>query len=195
VEELRELGDLIDPNPDIRALFFEFNQHYFQGKLSGVEVKWSPKMTLCAGLCQYHKGGYCSIKLSEKLLQFRTRKEIIETLLHEMVHAYLFVTHNNRDRSGHGPEFLRHMHRINKEGHYNISVFHNFVDEVSFYRTHHWKCQQCGKLVQRAMNRAPSKHDPWWASHETLCGGNFTKIKEPEDYTQKKTKGKKKEKS
>lgn len=41
---------------------------------------------------------------------------------HEMIHAYLFVTHNNRDRDGHGPEFHKHMNRINKEAGTNISV-------------------------------------------------------------------------
>lgn len=35
-----------DPNPDVRALFLQYNDQYFRGKLSGVEVKWSPRMTL-----------------------------------------------------------------------------------------------------------------------------------------------------
>jgi len=39
-----------------------------------------------------------------------------------MIHAFLFVTHNNRDRDGHGPEFHIHMHRINKEAGTNITV-------------------------------------------------------------------------
>ena len=38
--------EINDPNPDIRALFLQFNQTYFWGKLSSVEVRWSPKMTL-----------------------------------------------------------------------------------------------------------------------------------------------------
>lgn len=41
---------------------------------------------------------------------------------HEMIHAYLFVTNNNRDRDGHGPEFHKHMYRINKEAGTNITV-------------------------------------------------------------------------
>jgi predicted SprT family Zn-dependent metalloprotease len=36
-----------------------------------------------------------------------------ETLLHEMIHAYLFVTKKIVGRDGHGVEFKRHMHRIN----------------------------------------------------------------------------------
>lgn len=41
---------------------------------------------------------------------------------HEMIHAYLFVTCNNRDREGHGPEFHKQMYRINKEAGTNITV-------------------------------------------------------------------------
>lgn len=57
----------------------------------------------------------CSITLSEPLLKLRPRKDLVETLLHEMIHAYLFVTNNNQDRDGHGPEFHKHMYRINAE--------------------------------------------------------------------------------
>jgi len=38
--------ELVDPNPDARELFVEFNQKYFWNKLSGVEVRWSSRMTL-----------------------------------------------------------------------------------------------------------------------------------------------------
>ena len=32
------------------------------------------------------------------------------------------MTHNNRDRDGHGPEFHKHMYRINKKAGTNITV-------------------------------------------------------------------------
>lgn len=38
--------ELLDPHPDIRSMFHEFNRKYFWGKLCMVEVKWSPRMTL-----------------------------------------------------------------------------------------------------------------------------------------------------
>jgi len=38
--------ELIDPNPDARGLFIEFNEKYFWNKLCGVEVRWSSRMTL-----------------------------------------------------------------------------------------------------------------------------------------------------
>lgn len=38
--------ELIDPNPDIHSLFLYYNDLYFQSRLSGVEIKWSKRMTL-----------------------------------------------------------------------------------------------------------------------------------------------------
>ncbi|XP_076611673.1 DNA-dependent metalloprotease SPRTN [Chaetodon auriga] len=199
-----ESWEMLDPNPDVRAMFLEFNDMFFWGKLSGVEVKWSPRMTLCAGVCSYEgRGGLCSIRLSEPLLKLRPRKDLVETLLHEMIHALLFVTQNNRDRDGHGPEFCKHMNRINKASGTKISVYHSFHDEVDVYRQHWWKCNgPCQNrkpyfgFVKRAMNRAPSALDPWWEDHRRTCGGTYTKVKEPEGYGKKgKKDGKKDEKS
>uniref|UniRef100_A0A673B4N5 DNA-dependent metalloprotease SPRTN n=1 Tax=Sphaeramia orbicularis TaxID=375764 RepID=A0A673B4N5_9TELE len=197
-----ESWEMLDPNPDVRAMFLEFNDTFFWGKLSGVEVKWSPRMTLCAGVCSYEgRGGLCSIRLSEPLLKLRPRKDLVQTLLHEMIHALLFVTQNNRDRDGHGPEFCKHMNRINKASGANITVFHSFHDEVDVYRQHWWRCDgPCQNrrpffgYVKRAMNRAPSHLDPWWEDHRRTCGGTYTKIKEPEGYSKKGKTGEKKDK-
>lgn len=41
-----ESWEMIDPSPDVRSMFLEFNDMFFWGKLNGVEVKWSPRMTL-----------------------------------------------------------------------------------------------------------------------------------------------------
>lgn len=183
-----DFWELNDPNPDLRSLFVEFNEAFFFGKLSHVEVRWSPRMTLCAGLCCYEgQGGLCSVRLSEPLLKLRPRKDLVETLLHEMIHAYLFVTANNKDHDAHGSEFHKHMERINRASGAHITVYHNFHDEVASYRTHWWRCDgPCQHrrpffgIVKRAMNRAPSDKDPWWADHLRTCGGRFTKIREPE---------------
>ncbi|XP_032743279.1 sprT-like domain-containing protein Spartan [Rattus rattus] len=185
--------ELVDPTPDLQALFLQFNDRFFWGQLEAVEVKWSVRMTLCAGICTYEgRGGMCSIRLSEPLLKLRPRKDLVETLLHEMIHAYLFVTNNDKDREGHGPEFCKHMHRINQLTGANITVYHTFHDEVDEYRRHWWRCngpcqhkQPYYGYVKRATNRAPSAHDYWWAEHQKTCGGTYIKIKEPENYAKK----------
>uniref|UniRef100_A0A8D0H8P4 DNA-dependent metalloprotease SPRTN n=1 Tax=Sphenodon punctatus TaxID=8508 RepID=A0A8D0H8P4_SPHPU len=192
-----ETWELLDPIPDVRALFLQFNETLFWGRLAAVEVAWSPRMTLCAGVCSYEgRGGMCSIRLSEPLLKLRPRKDLVETLLHEMIHALLFVTNNDKDHDSHGPEFCKHMRRINRLTGANVTIFHEFHDEVDSYRQHWWRCDgPCQNrkpyfgYVKRSMNRAPSARDLWWAEHKETCGGKFTKVKEPENYS-KKGKGK-----
>ncbi|NXE34797.1 SPRTN protein, partial [Ptilorrhoa leucosticta] len=188
-----EAWELLDPSPDVHALFVHFNQTLFWGKLEAVTVSWSPRMTSSAGICSYHeRSGLCSIRLSEPLLKLRPRKDLVETLLHEMIHALLFVTHNYKDRESHGPEFCKHMRRINVLTGANVTIYHDFYDEVNVYRQHWWRCNgPCQNrapyfgYVKRSMNRAPSAHDFWWDEHQKTCGGTFTKVKEPEKFSEK----------
>ncbi|XP_038214490.1 DNA-dependent metalloprotease dvc-1 isoform X2 [Zerene cesonia] len=146
---------------------------------------------LCGNL--YDRGGLCDIALSEPLLKLRPRKDLVETLLHEMIHAFLFITCKDQDRDGHGPNFKSHMYRINKAAGLNISIYHDFHDEVKLYQTHWWRCNgPCQNLrphfgiVRRPMNRAPGPNDYWWNDHRRKCGGAFVKIKEPEKPGKKK---------
>ncbi|NWI70051.1 SPRTN protein, partial [Todus mexicanus] len=188
-----EAWELLDPSPDVRGLFVQFNEALFWGRLAAVEVSWSPRMTLCAGVCRYEgKSGMCSIRLSEPLLKLRPRKDLVETLLHEMIHALLFVTNNDKDRESHGPEFCKHMRRINRLTGANVTIYHTFHDEVDSYRQHWWRCNgPCRNrrpyfgYVKRSMNRAPSARDFWWVEHQETCGGTFTKVKEPENFSKK----------
>ncbi|KAF4521217.1 hypothetical protein B566_EDAN005428 [Ephemera danica] len=69
--------EYIDPTPDIFALFQQFDQRFFDGRLQCVEGR----------------GGLCSIRLSLPLLKLRPRKDLVETLLiyhsfHEEVKLY-----------------------------------------------------------------------------------------------------------
>ncbi|KAF8940191.1 hypothetical protein BGZ58_007434 [Dissophora ornata] len=181
------------PFKDLHGLFLAFNDQYFGSKLSACEVRWSPRMTRCAGLCLYQaRAQYCSIRLSEPLLKFRPESDYIDTLLHEMIHAYLFVTKAIQDHDGHGADFQHHMNRINEAAGTTITIYHTFHDEVRYYQTHVWKCngpcQQCPPyygIVKRSMNRPPQPADRWFAEHQKTCGGTYTKISEPEPTTKK----------
>lgn len=187
---------LSDDTLDVHELFVNFDKTFFNGTLGSVEVKWSSRMTLCAGLCEYRgPAGACTIKLSEPLLKFRCKADMIETLLHEMIHAYLFIVDQNRERDSHGPKFKGIMKTINDAAGTGITVFHTFHDEVDYHRKHWWKCTgRCKErppyfgIVKRAMNRAPSKNDTWWAEHQLTCGGTFEKFKTPSNYKSKKRK-------
>ena len=172
--------------PDVYDLLQVYNQCFFEGRLSAVELKWSKRMTLCAGVCAY-KDGLVSVRLSEPLLKLRPVSDLYETLLHELIHAYLMVIGQAAGRDGHGEPFLMKMYEINKETGLNITVYHSFHDEVDFYRGHVWRCDgPCRDLepyfgyVKRAMNRPPSEKDYWWGKHKAACGGTFVKESEPQ---------------
>lgn len=189
----------MDPTPDIHSLFVVFNNKFFSGRLSCVELEWSVKMYQCAGICYSRRnqmGMACVIRLSEPLLKLRSRKDLVETLLHEMIHAWNFIRGIMEENGGHGQNFLGKMHEINRLAGTNISVYHTFHDEVSLYKKHWWRCDGvCKKrspyfgFVKRTCNRAPGKNDKWWKQHEQSCGGTFIKVKEPEK-PEKKTKSK-----
>lgn len=182
--------EVVDPTPDIHVLFPIFDRKFFQGKLSCVELEWSKKMYSCAGICYQRSnrlGRSCIIRLSEPLLKLRARKDLVETLLHEMIHAYCFVLGIREGNGGHGPNFKKIMHGINRIAGTNITVYHTFHDEVNLYKTHWWKCNgPCRNrapfygTVKRTANRKPGPSDFWFAEHQRTCGGEFIKIKEPE---------------
>ena len=204
-DQIDEMQSSEDPFIDIHQLFKQYNALYFRDLLvPRVEVSWSPRLTLCAGICELvrdpnngNKFTRIRLKLSEPLLKYRSRTDVIDTLLHEAIHAYFFVTTDWKhvrgdDGTGHGAGFLLLADAVNSHGGYGVSVFHTFHDEVDSYRTHVWQCNGVCRawppffgLVKRSMNRAPAKTDSWWATHQQRCGGTFSKIAEP-DPTKKK---------
>ena len=124
-----KIDDLLaEANPfvDIHELFLQFSILYFRSLLlPRVEVSWSPRLTLCAGICELirdpangNKYTRIRLKLSEPLLKYRPRSDVVNTLLHEAVHAYFFITTSWRhsrgdDGTGHGAGFLLLADAIN----------------------------------------------------------------------------------
>ncbi|XP_011193647.1 DNA-dependent metalloprotease SPRTN isoform X1 [Zeugodacus cucurbitae] len=182
--------ETLDPTPDIFALFAAFDGKFFQSRLKCVTLEWSKRMYSCAGICYSRRNRFgmdITIRLSEPLLKLRPRKDLVETMLHEMIHAYCFVLNIREGNGGHGPNFKKIMYAINKVAGTNITVYHTFHDEVDAYKQHWWRCNgSCQNrapffgYVKRTSNRAPGANDQWWAAHQESCGGTFMKIKGPE---------------
>jgi hypothetical protein len=111
------LFDLLDPTPDVHGLFAHFNALYFNSALAAVSVEWAPRMTLCAGTCSFShsRGDAPRIRLSAPLLSLRPPSDLKNTLLHEMVHAAIFLSGEREPAGsgGHGPIFAAHAARIN----------------------------------------------------------------------------------
>ncbi|XP_052821850.1 DNA-dependent metalloprotease SPRTN, partial [Octopus bimaculoides] len=86
----------------------------------------------CAGCTQQpYANKVCHISLSRPLLELRPLEDLLETLLHEMIHAYLWVT-DNHEQLEHGPKFHAEMKRIEKESGMKLEVFHEFYSEYKF---------------------------------------------------------------
>ncbi|GAB67678.1 hypothetical protein PCYB_122450 [Plasmodium cynomolgi strain B] len=155
--------------PDLLQLFEEYNEKYFFNKLKSVQVKWSNKMKLCAGICIFKKSGYCCIRLSLPLLKLRKIKEYRSNQAEEK------------------REFKKHMYRINKVTGLCITIYHSFHKEVNFYRNHVWRCTGVCRTypphfgyVKRSMNRPPGPKEKWWRRHSSYCRGKFVKVEDAE---------------
>ncbi|XP_063610983.1 DNA-dependent metalloprotease dvc-1-like isoform X2 [Penaeus indicus] len=105
---------------------------------------------------------------------------------HEMIHAYLHVTQGLNYRDSHGPEFRKHMKRINALHGSKITIYHNFHREVNKFRIHVYRCDgPCVSrrpffgVLRRAIERPPGPTDRWWQRHAQECGGTFHKIEGP----------------
>ncbi len=74
------LLQVADPTPDVRALFIEYDRLFFGNALGACEVKWSRRMTLCAGICRYDSGGYCRcapcVAIATFFLKKKKKKEM-----------------------------------------------------------------------------------------------------------------------
>ncbi|KAK2198434.1 bifunctional SprT-like domain-containing protein Spartan/SprT-like [Babesia duncani] len=170
---------------DLNDAFRYYNDLCFDGALEAVVVGWSNRLTLCAGKC-YHRGrGFCEIRLSEPLLRYRSANECKETLLHEMIHAYLFAKNKSKRHAGHGKDFIWHMNRINEITGLNVTIHHNFRREVEYHRRHVWRCSgACRNLppafgyIRRSRNIIPGPRDKWWNHHAQICAGTFVKVDE-----------------
>jgi hypothetical protein len=195
---------------DLTILFDAYSTLYFCSLLHRTTtLAWSTRMTSCAGTCSLvldkatkrpKHPRECIVRLSEPLLKFRPRSDTINTLLHEMIHAYLFVAGGKHvrgdDPTGHGLGFQRMAFAINEHGGYEITSTHTFHAEVENYQTHVWQCTGSCKdlppyfgVVKRAMNRPPGPSDSWYQDHQKKCvGGAWIKIAEPPSKGKKKGK-------
>lgn len=95
-----------------------------------------------------------------------------------MIHAYLFIEGGEDD---HGPNFQCVMERVNEETGANVTIYHDFHDELALLENRLWQCN--GKCRRRSPNfgivRSETdnfdefKDEQWFSSHSITCGGKF----------------------
>jgi predicted SprT family Zn-dependent metalloprotease len=118
--------------PELYSLFKKLNDEYFQSALVDVQVEWTAKMTARAAKFESRKkkkkGGSDDeeelvIKLSQSLMRSMPQQEARDILLHEMIHAFLYIKGTNEE--GHGEEFVKMASLIDNIAHTNIPLKHD----------------------------------------------------------------------
>lgn len=190
-----------DSCPEIHDLFSHYNSLYFDNALSACTVYWSDsRIARSAGMCCFVEQGRCEIRLSEPLLKSRSTADLKNTLLHEMVHAYLYVKYNKKDHGYHGPSFADAVNAINSSskedlqkpnGGYNVTFSHDFSKGLHSHGVGQWICTSCGDMIEGPSNKKPSAadciekmaHDNscdnsscHWHRHKILCSGSYEKL-------------------
>jgi predicted SprT family Zn-dependent metalloprotease len=144
----------------------DLNLRYFGGALSPISLVWSRRLTSSAGMFVSRTGPRSSwgdsaaskpskreIRLSLPLLTpllSRTpfgSNEVVSTLAHEMIHQWQYDV--LKRRPNHGPDFLRKMREMNRDGTLAITVYHALKKEVQALSRFAWRCGRCGRIYRR----------------------------------------------
>ncbi len=151
------------------ALFIiwsNLNARYFHDALPPIDIVWSRRLTSSVGMFTSHSGPRSSwrnavarkrpareIRLSVPLLKPLLKgdpsgcHELISTIAHEMIHQWQYDI--LKRRPNHGPDFLRKMTDMNRDGDLAVTIYHSLHKEVLALARFAWRCRQCGRVYRR----------------------------------------------
>jgi len=123
---------------DLQLLFARLNLEHFGAALRAHRIEYNARMTTCTGRICYRPP---FIELSLPLLT-RHPRQVVPTLLHEMVHAWL---HQTGLPSGHGRHFKAKMREVGLK-----SIYHNLpVARRRSTRRYALECPHCRRALIR----------------------------------------------
>ncbi len=153
---------------------------YFSGRLPPIRIEWSSRLTASTGLFVSHIGPRsrhvsCEeqheparlIRLSAPLLYNQPKTEIVRTLAHEMIHQWQYDV--KKSRPTHGPEFLKFMARMNRDG-LGITIRHSLNQQVEAFTKYAWQCTKCGESYRRQRRSI--------SPHRHRCGSCYGRLRE-----------------
>lgn len=150
----------------LTEIWSDLNSRYFHGVLPPIALVWSRRLTASVGMFVSRNGprsawgdkakGKTSnreIRLSLPLLTPLlastpfAENELVNTLAHEMIHQWQYDI--LKRRPNHGPDFLRKMREINRDGTLAITIYHALKQEVQALSRFAWRCGRCGRIYRR----------------------------------------------
>jgi predicted SprT family Zn-dependent metalloprotease len=150
----------------LTEIWLDLNSRYFSGALSPISLVWSRRLTASVGMFVTRTGPRSSwregatrktckreIRLSIPLLTpllARTpfgSNELVSTLAHEMIHQWQYDI--LKRRPNHGPDFLKKMREMNRDGTLGVTVYHALNKEVQALSRFAWRCGRCGRIYRR----------------------------------------------
>lgn len=121
-------------------MFAQYNYAYFDGEIPAHEISYNNRFSNVAGRITYKPP---KIELSPKHLRDKPG-QLRETLLHEMIHAWLFARNEN---PGHTPAFKRKMRELGLS-----SIYHDLGTAPPLSenpKRYILRCQHCLREVLR----------------------------------------------
>ena len=136
---------LLPSESDLQLLFAQLNSLHFGGEVPAYRIAYNGRMTSVAGRITYRPP---LIELSIPLLGAHP-STLPQTLLHEMVHAWL---HAHRLPSGHGAHFKRKMREVGLS-----SIYHSLpVPRRRSRMRYRLACPRCrAEIIRRRRPGVP----------------------------------------
>lgn len=132
---------------ELQLLFAHLNYRYFDGEIPTYRIAYNARFANLAGRITYRPP---TIELSPKHLKGKP-DELRETLLHEMIHAWL---HAKGQNPGHTSAFKKKMHELGLR-----SIYHDLGTAKPFNESakrYILRCEKCTMEVLR--KRKPAAH-------------------------------------
>ncbi len=177
------------PTERLQKIWHDLNAQYFDAALPSIAIVWSRRLTSSVGMFVSRRGprprlnqeglrppAKREIRLSLPLLHQVVQRsaygeqEILNTLAHEMIHQWQFDI--LKRKPNHGPDFLRKMTEMNRNGTLAITIYHSLQKEVLTLARFSWRCIQCGRVYRRQRKTIePRRHQCG------VCRGSLQELK------------------
>ena len=131
---------------DLQMLFAQYNFVHFDGEIPAYRIAYNARFSNVAGRITYKPP---LIELSPKHLRGKP-EELRDTLLHEMIHAWL---HARGENPGHTPAFKRKMRELGLS-----SIYHDLGTAAPVNpstKRYILRCEKCGMEALRRRKPAP----------------------------------------